>query len=154
VVDLKGAAMQDTVDDGASVSLRHRFLRSSLGRYALFQLPELIIGAAVLAVLVHEDVLTTRWGWLLFALWVLKEIVLFPFLRTAYEPSDPSPASKMIGKAAVVIARLDLQGTVRVGPELWGARLSPGSDPVEAGVEVCVKAVEGLTLHVEKRPPG
>ena len=154
MVDLKGSATKDSADEGRTPSLRQAFLHNPLARYALFQLPELTIGGVALVVLVGENVLTARWGWLLFALWLLKEIVLYPFLRKAYEPSDPSAASKMVGKVAVVIERLDPRGTVRVGPELWGARLSPGTDPLEQGVEVCVKAVEGLTLHVEKRPHG
>lgn len=151
---MKGAATKDSVDEGRTRSLREALLVHPMARYALFQIPELTIGGVALAVLVSENVLTPRWGWILFALWLVKEVGLYPFMRKAYEPSDPSATSKMVGRFAVVVNRLDLRGTVRLGPELWGARLSSGSDPVETGDEVCVKAVEGLTLHVEKRSHG
>ena len=43
---------------------------------------------------------------------------------------------------------LTVDRTVRIGPELWTAHLEAGSDPAEVGTTVCVKSVEGLTLHV------
>ncbi len=122
--------------------------RNVLSRYALFQLPELVLVGMALLILVGLNVLTADVGWLLLALWLLKEIVLFPFVRRAYESSDPSGAAPLLGATGTVINRLDLAGTVRIGPELWTARLEAGSDPVEVGTTVCVKSVEGLTLHV------
>ena len=123
-------------------------LRSVLSRYLLFQLPELVLVGMALLILVGLNVLTGNVGWLLFALWVLKEGVLFPFVRRAYEPSDPSGVASLLGATGIVTDRLDLAGTVRIGPELWTARLEAGSDPAEIGTTVCVKSVEGLTLHV------
>ena len=122
-------------------------------RYALFQLPELAIAAIVLLVLVRLDLLSPTWGWILLGLWLFKELALFPFVRRAYEHADASATSSLIGKSAVVTERLDLQGTVRIGPELWWARLPPGAEPVEEGAQVCVTAVEGLTLHVDPLGP-
>jgi membrane protein implicated in regulation of membrane protease activity len=123
-------------------------LRTVLSRYVLFQLPELLLVGMALLILVGLNVLTVNLGWLLLAVWLLKEVVLFPFVRRAYEPSDPSGTARLLGATGVVIQRLDLAGTVRVGPELWTARLEAGSDPAEVGTTVCVKSVEGLTLHV------
>ena len=87
-------------------------------------------------------------AWLLLAVWIVKEIVLFPFVRGAYELSDPSGTAHLIGRDAVVIARLDPAGRVRIGPESWAARLPVGSTPADVDSTVCVKSVEGLTLHV------
>ncbi len=123
-------------------------LRTVVSRYVLFQLPELLLVGMALLVLVGLNVLTANLGWLLLALWLLKEVVLFPFVRRAYEPSDPSGTAPLLGATGVVTRRLDLAGTVRIGPELWTARLEAGSDPAEVGTTVCVKSVEGLTLHV------
>lgn len=123
-----------------------------LGRYVLFQLPELVIVCGALAAAVVHDVVSETWGFTLAGLWLVKEVVLFPFVRQAYEPDDPRAASILVGKSAVVTERLDPWGRVRVGPELWTARLAPGAAPVDPGGIVCVKAVEGLTLHVESPP--
>ena len=126
-------------------------LRRVVARYALFQLPELVVAGAVLLVLVRMDLLGPGWGWALFGTWLLKEVALFPLLRSAYEPSDASPGSRLVGAIGIVTRRLDPRGNVRIGSELWSARISAGSPPVEPGARVCVKAVEGLTLHVEER---
>ena len=49
------------------------------------------------------------------------------------------------GTRAVAASRLDPVGTVRIGGELWNAR---SETLVEAGSEVLITGVEGLTLRV------
>ena len=123
-------------------------LPTVLSRYLLFQLPELVLVGVALLLLVGLNVLAANVGWLLLGVWFVKEVVLFPFVRRAYEPSDPSGTASMVGATAVVINRLDLAGTVRIGAELWAACLDAGSEPAEVGATVRVKSVKGLTLHV------
>ena len=121
---------------------------SVVGRYVLFQLPELAIVGLALVAAVQFAVLPEVGGWALAAAWLVKEVALFPFVRSAYEPSNPNAASAMVGKVAVVTQRLDPRGTVRIGPELWAARLEGELPAVDAGERVRVEAVEGLTLRV------
>ena len=126
--------------------LRGRLLR----RYALYQLPEVVLGGLLLAVLVRFEIISRPLGFALFAVWVLKEAALYPFIGRSYEPSVGSPADALLGVAGVVAARVtpEAVGKVRIGPELWNARLEPGSPAAEIGTEVCVEAVDGLTLRV------
>jgi membrane-bound ClpP family serine protease len=134
-----------------------------LRRYVLFQLPELLAGGLVLLLLVRMDYLSSGLAWLLFAGWVLKEIVLFPILRIAYEPSNPIGGEALVGAIGRVAVPATAaagspgfsedrggvwKGRVQIGPELWNARLAPGSQPVSLGSAVRVEAVEGLTLIV------
>jgi membrane protein implicated in regulation of membrane protease activity len=107
----------------------------------------IVVGAILAGV--RFEIVSEAWAGILCGGWILKEIVLFPFVRSAYETSDPNATSNLIGKLAVVTKRLEPRGTVRLGPELWGARIAAGLEPVETGARVCVKSVEGLTLHVE-----
>jgi membrane protein implicated in regulation of membrane protease activity len=51
----------------------------------------------------------------------------------------------LVGRRAVVIERLALDGTVRLGDEIWKA---VASTPVEAGNAVEITGIEGLTLRV------
>lgn len=125
-----------------------------VGRYVLFQLPELVIVCGALAAGVVYGVVSETWGLVLVGIWLLKEVVLFPFVRQAYESSDPAATSLLVGKRAVVTERLDPGGRVRIGPELWRACLAPGAEPVDPGGIVCVRSVEGLTLHVEASREG
>ena len=123
--------------------------QSIVARYALFQVPELLLVGIGLVALAGLGAVTVNVAWLLLGAWIVKEVVLFPFVRRAYEPSDPSGIAHLIGVDATVTGRLNPNGRVRIGPESWTARLPTGSVPAEVGATVCVKSVEGLTLHVE-----
>jgi membrane protein implicated in regulation of membrane protease activity len=138
-----------------------------LRRYLLFQLPEVLLGGILLAVAVDLGWLSPGLGWLLFAVWVLKEAALFPLVRRAYEPSDVAASDALVGAIGRVTTSFEAgrgegsreadprlgMGRVRLGPELWNARLASHSEPVEVGGEVCVEAVEGLTLVVARTRP-
>jgi membrane protein implicated in regulation of membrane protease activity len=126
--------------------------RTVVARYTLFQLPELLLVVIALTALVGLGVVSRDVAWLRGGLWVVKEIVLFPFVRRAYEPSDPSATTSLVGANAIVTERLDPTGRVRIGPETWVAKLPVASEPVEVGATVGVKSVEGLTLHVVRHP--
>jgi membrane protein implicated in regulation of membrane protease activity len=119
-----------------------------LGKYTLLQLPGWIaVGGAAWA--------AHRWlgleAWLAagaFAAWFLKDALLFPFVRHAYELEPRPPAAALLGAEGVAQDALAPEGFVRVGAELWRARLAAGEAPVAAGAPVRVVAVEGLTLRV------
>jgi membrane-bound ClpP family serine protease len=119
-----------------------------LGKYVLFQIPG---GAAVagLAWAAHQ------WlgldGWLAagaVALWLAKDAALFPFVRHAYAVEARPAAASLLGAEGVAQDALAPEGFVRVGAELWRARLVPGEEPIPAGARVRVVDMEGLTLRV------
>jgi membrane protein implicated in regulation of membrane protease activity len=119
-----------------------------LGKYLLFQLPGwAVVSAGAFA--------AHRWlgldGWLgagAVAAWMLKDAVLYPFVREAYEVDPRGPGAHLEGRLAVAEDDLAPVGTVRLGAERWRARLAPGSPPVARGERVQVEALEGLTLRV------
>jgi membrane-bound serine protease (ClpP class) len=57
-------------------------------------------------------------------------------------------ADAMLGQIAVAMTPLAPTGQVEVRGEIWKARLASGAEPVPAGTEVRVEAVDGLTLTV------
>jgi membrane protein implicated in regulation of membrane protease activity len=119
----------------------------TLFRYCLFQLPGFVAVAALLVALVQWWGLAPRLAALFLALWVLKDLALYPFVRKAYEPRSGGGADALVGSLATARDRLDPDGYVRVGHELWRARVRGG--PVEKGAPVRVLEVRGLTLVVE-----
>jgi membrane protein implicated in regulation of membrane protease activity len=121
---------------------------SVLRRYLLFQLPDASAGALVLMLLVHFEVISVPVGWALFAVWIGKEIALYPLVRRAYEPSSASVTDALIGRTGVVTAALEENGYVRVGPELWRARANPGVAAPPIGAQVRIEAVDGYTISV------
>ena len=82
------------------------------------------------------------------AVWVIKDVVMFPFVRIAYQPGSPGGARSLLGALGTAQDSLQPSGYVRISSELWRAELQPGSPPVEPGDRVRVRSVHGLTLLV------
>ncbi len=117
-------------------------------RYALFQLPEIGMVVAILFLIREWSDLSDRLFALILFLWVLKDVALFPFLWRAYDPKVLSPFHSLVGRTAVARDRLDPEGYVWMGAELWRARVETGYKAVEIGGRVVVMGVIGLTLQV------
>jgi membrane protein implicated in regulation of membrane protease activity len=119
-------------------------------RYLLFQLPGCVAAAAVLMGLVHWELVSPTIAYVLFVIWVVGEIALFPVLRIGYEPGGRSAgAEALVDTLGVAQEDLDPEGYVRVGAERWRAVVASGCAPVAAGTEVRVREVRQLTLVVE-----
>ena len=121
-------------------------------KYYSVQLP----GWGIVAVLLWA---AHRWlglpVWLVFTIIfvdVVKDFVLYPYLRPAYEMNIRSGAEKLIGEQAEVRQTLSPEGYVWVAGERWRARHDPYGQPVLAGVLVRIVALEGLTLVVTEEP--
>ena len=121
-----------------------------VGKYALLQLPSLILVAMLLAMAVRWWDISPRVAVGVLALWVAKDILLFPLLRVAYESGGaPGGADAMVGTRGVSSGALAPTGVVRVGAELWSAELEGDGATLPSGAPVRVRAVRGLTLLVE-----
>ncbi len=119
---------------------------STWKRYWLFQLPGIAFVAGVAA-------LGTIWfrlpDWtvpLAVALWVVKDLLLYPFVGFAYEGSKPSGPESMVGAVGTATEDFSSGGFVKIGPELWRAE---SAAPVRAGGIVRVTGCDGMTLRVE-----
>ena len=115
-------------------------------RYWLYQIPGLALAAVLLAA-------GYRWfslpAWACatgFAVWLAKDILAYPFLKSAYEGARPTGTESMVGAVGTATERLAPRGFVRIGPELWTAE---SAVPVEAGRTVRVTGFEGMTARVE-----
>jgi membrane-bound ClpP family serine protease len=124
--------------------------RRVFARYLAFEAPSWVLLAVALAVLARVWDLSISVAAFVLALWVVKDLALFPILRIAYEPGGGSGgAENLIGSQGIVSADLDPEGWVRIGAERWRARVSRGHGPVPAGAAVRVTSIEGLLLRVE-----
>ena len=119
-------------------------------RYLLFQLPGWV--AAVTAAAAGSRWLDLPlWIWIAVPLaWVVKDLLLFPFVWQAYstEPSTLVGEGALMGAHGLALARLAPSGYVRVGSEIWRAELERGESPVPEGARVRVCGIRGLTLRV------
>lgn len=124
--------------------------RSTWKRYWLFQLPGIVVIGGLTA-------LATIWfgipNWTVpvaVAIWVVKDLLLYPVLGFAYEGSKPSGPESMIGAVGTATEDCSPVGLVKIGPELWRAE---SAAPVMAGGLVRVTGCDGMTLRVEPSRP-
>lgn len=120
-----------------------------LARYALLQLPaQALVVLTLLLVRPWVD-LPSWFFWGFIVCWVLKDVILFPFVWRAYDRDGSGRADSMEGLRGQAVEPLAPSGYVRVRGELWRAEVSGGRVPVEAGQAVLVRGSRGLTLLVE-----
>ena len=79
---------------------------------------------------------------------VVKDAILFPFLRASYEVNVKTGVEQLVGQTAVVREDLNPDGLVLIRGELWWARLRDRNGTVPAGSTVRVESGKGLTLVV------
>ena len=120
-----------------------------LVKYALIQVPAIVI-------LVVSLVLIRQWidfplylilG--IVALWVAKDIILYPLTWRAYDWDPSGDVNAMVGERAIANERLAPTGYVRVHGELWRAKITGHGSPVEKGKAVQIQGIRGLTLLVQ-----
>lgn len=124
--------------------------RSPWQRYWLYQLPGIVVVAALAAG-------AAQWlslpPWTCVAatlLWVAKDAALYPVVKASYQAGGPTGPASLIGSLGTVRDALDPIGMIKIGPELWKAK---SSAPAAAGAVVRVVGCSGMTLLVEARPP-
>jgi membrane protein implicated in regulation of membrane protease activity len=133
---------------------------TTLTRYALYQIPGIIVFALILAVLWRATSWPVSWAVVSLALWIVKDAAVYPLVRDAYERSDADHGGGLVGSTAVVVEALAPDGRVRVRGELWRARLHSENGERAAsaipGTTVFIERIEGLRLIVSAhtRPKG
>jgi membrane protein implicated in regulation of membrane protease activity len=91
------------------------------------------------------------WLALLFiGIWLLKDIVMYPFVKNAFKPQQQKNNRSLIGLKGVAEDDLAPLGYIRVGDELWKARAAKNGMQISKGDVVIVEREEGLTLLVRK----
>lgn len=114
-------------------------------KYSLLQLPGLVMLILILILLRQWTTIPSWTVWLFTLLWIIKDVILFPFVWRAYEKNIPN---SIIGSTGVAVDQLSPAGYVRINGELWRARISKDDSIIEKGETVKVKGVDGLTLTV------
>lgn len=123
---------------------------STLTRYWLLQIPGWILLIVVLLAANERFDLPAWMGLLIFLLWVVKDAVLYPILKTGYESAPPTGTQRLVGLAGIAKQDLNPEGYVLVNSELWKAQADSADDLIRAGEEVRVKSAEGMLLTVSR----
>ena len=122
-------------------------------KYALFQIPGWLAAAVILLGLVEWISLSPWAASGLFALWFIKDIAMYPLVRSAYQSNVKTGAEQLVGKKGMAQSSIDPRGMVRVRGELWQAETESSERRIEPNSKVNVTAARGLTLIVSREFP-
>jgi membrane-bound ClpP family serine protease len=117
-------------------------------KYALVQVVDLALLIVVLLFLDEWLDIPTWFTVALIAFWIIKDVLLFPLLRRAYEGSSTKDDDIMTGATGVARERLAPSGYVWIKGELWLAEVAVSGQVIEPGKAVKVLSRRGLTLLV------
>ena len=120
-----------------------------MARYTLFQVPAVVVLVLILLLARRWVDIPAWFFWGLVALWVAKDVILFPFTWRAYERKDVRRANSMIGARGIAEDRLAPSGYIRVHGELWQGEVMEGCSPIDRGEGVRVRKIRKLTLLVQ-----
>ena len=116
-------------------------------KYTLIQLPGIAL-IVFLLYFVQQWIDLPAWlTWGIIIVWVLKDIILFPFVWRAYDWGPQHNTNTMIGMQGMALERLDPSGYILVRGEQWKAEIIEKTAPVEKGQTVRVERSQGLTLY-------
>jgi membrane-bound ClpP family serine protease len=87
--------------------------------------------------------------WGVAALWVVKDVALFPFVWRAYDSDRLVGANSIVGARGIAKDRLAPSGYVWVRGELWRAEVMGDGRPIDKGEGVRVQGIRGFRLLVQ-----
>lgn len=118
-------------------------------RYSVLQVPAAVLLVFILFLLRRWLDLPAWFIWGLVALWVTKDVALFPFVWHSYDREFGEDTNSMVGAQGIVEDRLAPSRYVRVHGELWQAELMRGSPAIDRGQVVRIQEARGLILLVQ-----
>jgi membrane protein implicated in regulation of membrane protease activity len=120
-------------------------------RYALLHVPGLILLILILPSVQRWTELPPWFFWGFVLLWIVKDMVLFPFVWRAYDWSCPMHVHALVGTEGIAQERLAPSGYIRVHGELWKAEVIRDGPPIEKGGVARIQGIRGLVLLVQQR---
>lgn len=117
-------------------------------RYALFQLPDLLILILILLISRHFLKISESAIFVIIGFWILKDIALYPFVGRYYDPDYQKDRFSLVGKKGTVKKPLKPKGKILIKGELWKAEVLDKDIAVNIDETVVVHEIKGLKLLV------
>lgn len=106
------------------------------------------MAALVLLLLGRYQMISVSGALICFAAWMVKDWILYPWLKNAYEVSTRTGSKTLIGSKGVTQSHLAPEGLIRVRGELWRAVAMPRNVIIRTGVAVEIIDADGMTVFV------
>ena len=128
---------------------RRKIPRAIYFRYILLNIPEFAAMILIMIVIQYWVAIPVWLLWSIIGFWIVKDVILFPFIWRAYDWDRAGKSRSMIGESGVAKGKLAPAGYIQIHGELWRAEKHGQGPPIKAGQPVRVTKMEGLTLFVE-----
>ena len=106
------------------------------------------MASLVLLLLRHYQMISFSGAVICFTAWLLKDWILYPWLRSAYEVSTRTGSKTRLGDKGVAESHLAPEGLIRVRGELWRAVAIPRDLTIQTGIAVEIIDADGMTVFV------
>jgi membrane protein implicated in regulation of membrane protease activity len=106
------------------------------------------MAALVLLLLGRYQMISFSGALICFVAWMLKDWILYPWLRSVYQVSTRTGSKTLIGCKGVAESHLAPEGLIRVRGELWRAVAIPRDLPIQTGIAVEIVDADGMTVFV------
>ena len=122
--------------------------RRAIIKYSLVTLLDNVLLIFIL-ILAHNWISIPTWlFWTVIALSLSKDIILFPYVWSAFDSKAPSKMRTIIGQRGTAIEPLAPEGYIRLQGELWKAETVSGCPAIGKGETVKVESAQGLKVFV------
>ncbi|MDX1765069.1 MAG: NfeD family protein, partial [bacterium] len=125
-----------------------------VAKYGLLQLPALALLVFALIVLQGWIEISPSFFWGIIFLWIVKDVVMFPFVWRAYDGTTPGYETSLKGARGVAREPLEPEGYVQVQGVLWKSQVTGENGRLAKGASVRVRDLRGQTLLVEPAQEG
>lgn len=121
----------------------------TLLRYVFLQLPIPVLLGVIYLISRQYDSIPSQIILIVLAVWLIKDIILYPLVWKAYQPHNIEESESMQGLKGKALTDVNPTGRVEVRGEIWQARVVKERNPVIKNDTVRIVRVQNLTLIVE-----
>lgn len=120
-------------------------------KYMLFQIPETAIFIIALLIADRWINIPFWYFWSFVALWIVKDIISFPFLWYAFTNTVSENQYPRIGAEGIVLEKCNPKGHVILQGECWQAETTESRICINKGEHIVVNGHKGLVLLIRSK---
>ena len=128
--------------------MTHIYLLHVIIKYSLVTLLDNVLLVFILILARNWITIPTWLFWTVIALSFLKDIIVFPYVWSAFDSKAPGRMRTIIGQRGTAVEPLAPGGYIRLQGELWKAETVSGCPAIGEGETVRVESARGLKVFV------
>ncbi len=119
-------------------------------KYTILQIPGLGLITLILYILSFFISIAQYVHIIILSIWIVKDIVMFPFVWRSFDSSSSDITRVMIGKTGTAKQDVHSEGYVIIGSEQWKAVPDATSATINKHDNIQVTDINGLTVTIKR----